>query len=205
MLKFVICWEGRSYFFFFTFSILSKMAHFVILEKRYSNYEISVISLHHMLWAIRLFCQKCSILSFSERPVYFFTFQYCHQRPILSFWKSGIQIMRYSICTICDLNYFASSILSEMLNFVIFWEACVFFSLFQFVKNGPFCHFGKAVFKLWDKYDFSTPYVVSHQTILSKMLNFVIFWEARVFFHFSILSPEAHFVILEKWNSNYEI
>ena len=242
------------------------MAHFVILEKRSSNYEISMISLHHMLWAIRLFCQKCSILSFVERPVYFFTFQYCHQRPILSFWKSGIQIMRYSISTICDLNYFASSILSEMLNFVIFWEACVFFSLFQFVKNGPFCqfwkvdfklwdkyklttstlcvlinqtkvfcqkcsnlsfaeravvifffhffnivkngpfcHFGKAVFKLWDKYDFSTPYVVSHQTILSKMLNFVIFREARVFFHFSILSPKAHFVILEKWNSNYEI
>ena len=148
MLKFVICCEGRSYF-FFTFSILSNMAHFVILEKRSSNYEISMISLHHMLWAIRLFCQKCSILSFferpvyffhffnlsktvhfvsfekwtsnyeismiylhhmlwpirlfcqkcsilsfSERPVYFFTFQYCHQRPILSLWKSGIHIMR---------------------------------------------------------------------------------------------------------------
>ena len=148
--------RGPQLFFFFTFSILSKMAHFVILEKRSSNYEISMISLHHMLWAIRLFCQKCSILSFVERPVYFFTFQYCHQRPILSFWKSGIQIMRYSISTICDLNYFASSILSEMLNFVIFWEACVFFSLFQFVKNGPFCQFWKVDFKLWDKYKLTT-------------------------------------------------
>ena len=187
-------------------SILSKMAHFVILEKRSSNYEISMISLHHMLWAIRFnFVKNAQFCHLSERPVYFFTFQYCHQRPILSFWKRGIQIMRYSMCAICDLNYFASSILSEMVNFIIFWETCVFFSLFQFVKNGSFCHFGKAVFKLWDKYDFSTPYVVSHQTILSKMLNFVIFWEARVYFHFSILSPKAHFVILEKRNSNYEI
>ena len=200
------------------------------------------------------FVKNAQLCHFLSGRVFFFflIFQYCQKWPILSFSERTVY-------------FFASSILSEMLNFVIFWEACVFFSLFQFVKNGPFCqfwkvdfklwdkyklttstlcvlinqtkvfcqkcsnlsfseravviffhffnivkngpfcHFEKAVFKLWDKYDFSTPYVVSHQTNLPKMLNFVIFWEARVFFHFSILSPKAHFVILEKWNSNYEI
>ena len=261
----IVSFSERNVYFFHFFN-LSKMAHFVILEKRSSNYEYKYdFSTPYVVSHQIILSKMLNFVIFWEARV-FFHFQYCHQRPILSFWKSEIQIMRYSISTICDLNYFASSILSEMLNFVIFWEACVFFSLFQFVtngpfcqfwevdfklwdkyklttstlcvlinqtksilskmlkfvicwegciyfffhffnivKNGPWCHFGKAVFKFWDKYDFSTPYVVSHQTILSKMLNFVIFWEARVFFHFSILSPKAHFVILEKWNSNYEI
>ena len=143
------------------------------------------------------FVKKCSILSFSERPVYFF----------------------------------ASSILSKMLNFVIFWERKVhFFHFFNFVKNGPFCHFWNVDFKLWDnyKYTMSTVCVVIYQTILSKNAQFCHFLRGPcifsllqfcqkclilsfsergkcIFFTFSILSKMVHFVIFETWTSNYEI
>ena len=119
-----------------------------------------ILCIHYVLWYIKLFCQKCSILSFSERPVYFF----------------------------------ASSNLSKMLNFVIFWERKMhFFHFFNFVKNGPFCHFWNVDFKLWGKYKYTmcTVCVVIYQTILSKMLNFVIFWETRVFFRFFSLVKNA--------------
>ena len=178
------------------------MAHFVILEKRSSNYEISMISLHHMLWAIRLFCQKCSILSFSESPCIFSLFNIVTKGPFCHFG-----IVEFKLWDIVYVQYVISIILllqfCQKCSILSFSERPVyFFHFFNIVKNGPFCHFGKAVFKLWNKYDFSTPYVVSHQTILSKMLNFVIFWEARVFFHFSILSPKA---IFSFWKSGIQI
>ena len=218
---FVILWEARvffrffnfvknaqlchflreeSVFFFFTFSILSYMVHFVIFEKWTSNYEISISILwvHTMCCDIaNYFCQKCPILSFCERLVYFF----------------------------------ASSILSKMLNFVILCEAIGFFFNFSiFVKNGPFCHFWNADFKLWDKYkrilcihyvlwyiklfcqkcsilSFSErPVYFFASSILSKMINFVIFWEASAFFSiFQFLSKMVHFVIFETQTSNYDI
>ena len=152
MLNFVIFWEAIGFFSIFRF--LSKKVHFVSFETRTSNYEIStkeILCIHYVLWYIKPFCQKCSILSFSERSVYFF----------------------------------ASSILSKMLNFVIFWERKVhFFHFFSFVTNGPFCHFWNVDFKLWDNYKYTMckVCVVIYQTFLSKMLNFVIFWETRVFF-----------------------
>ena len=103
MLNFVIFWEARGFFRFFNFP---KMLNFVILWE-----DLGFFSLLQ-------FCQNCLILSFSERPVYFF----------------------------------ASSILSKKLNFVIFWERKVyfFFHFFNFVINGPFCHIWKVDFKLWD-------------------------------------------------------
>ena len=164
----ILSFSERPVYFFHFFN-LSKMAHFVILEKRSSNYEISMISLHHMLWAIRLFCQKCSILSFSDRPVYFFTFQYCHQRPILSFWKSGIQIMRYSISTTCDFNYFASSIFFRNVQFCQVLEA--FFSTVDFCEQDPFyfifeMNFCDDVKNLW-KTSSAIVFKVAHYSIRS--------------------------------------
>ena len=86
--------------------------------------------------------------------------------------------------------FFASSILSKMLNFVIFWETLVFFRFFNFVKNAQFCHFlrGPWIFSLLHFCQKCTilsfserPLYFFASSILSKMLNFVIFWEDRGF------------------------
>ena len=107
----ILSFSERGKCIFFTFSILSKMVHFVIFETWTSNYEISIniLCVQYVLWYIKLFCQKCSILSFSERPVYFF----------------------------------ASSVLSKMLNFVIFWEASAFFQFFIFCQKWSILSFLK--------------------------------------------------------------
>ena len=198
MLNFVILWEGRGFFRFFNFVKNAQFCHFVR--------GLLILSLLQ-------FCQKWSILSFCERPVYFFrVFNYVKNTQFLQFCERTV-------------DFFNSSILSKMLNFVIFREAPgFFFHFFNFVKNCPFCHLWKVDFKLWDKnkYTICTLCVVIYQTILSKRLNFVILWEDRgflrffnfvilwkrkvyFFFTFSILSKMVHFVIFEKWTSNYEI
>ena len=182
MPHFVILWEARVFFRFFNFvknaqfchflrghciffsifQFFSKMVHFVIFETRTSNYEISIKEYYVYTMCCDIsnyFCQKCPILSFCERLVYFF----------------------------------ASSVLSKMLNFVILWEDRGFFSLLQFCQKCSILSFWERTVNL---FTFS---------ILSKMLNFVIFWEGRVFFsHFDIVK-NAHFVIFEKRTSNYEI
>ena len=178
--------------YFFASSILSKMLNFVIFWEtlvffRFFNFVKNAQFCHFLrgpwIFSLLHFCQKCSILSFSERPLYFF----------------------------------ASSILSKMLNFVIFWEDhgfvrffnfvkntqfCHFlrghgtFSLFNIVKNGPFCHFLKVHFKLWDKHKYTmcTHYVLWYiKLILSKLRDFVIFWEACVFFRFFNFVKNAQF------------
>ena len=186
MLNFVIFWEASAFFSIFQF--LSKIVHFVIFETRTSNYEISIKEyyVYTMYCDIsNYFCQKCPILSFCERFVYFF----------------------------------ASSILSKMLNFVILWEDRGFFRFFNFVKNaqfchflreesvfffhffnfvinGPFCHIWKVDFKLWDKhkYTMSTHYVLWYSKLfLSNMPHFVILREARVFFRFFNFVKYAQF------------
>ena len=124
---FVILWEARVFFRFFNFVKNAQFCHFVRGP---------------WIFSLLQFCQKCSILSFSARG------------------------------------------------------KCIFFSLFQFCKNGSFCHFWKVDFKLWDKhkYTMSTHYVLWYSKLfLSKMLNFVILWEARVFFRFFNFVKNAQF------------
>ena len=152
MPHFVILWEARVFFRFFNFVKNAQFCHF--------DWEDSGFFL------LLQFCKKCLILSFSfsERPVCFF----------------------------------ASTILSKMLNFVIFWERKVyfFFYFFNIVKNGPLCHYWKVDFKLWDKhkYTMSAHYVLWYiKLFLSKMPHFVILWEARVFFRFFNFVKNAQF------------
>ena len=192
---------------------LSKMPHFVILWEacvffRFFNFVKNAQFCHFLrdpcIFSLLQFCQKCSILSFSERPVDFSLLHFCQKCSILSFSER-------------PLYFFASSILSKMLNFVIFWENrgfvrffnfvkntqfCHFlrghdtFSLFNIVKNGPFCHFLKVHFKLWDKHKYTmcTHYVLWYiKLILSKLRDFVILWEACVFFRFFNFVKNAQF------------
>ena len=171
---FVILWEDRGFLRFFnfvknaqfchfqrgpwicfTFSILSQIVHFVTCEKWTSNYEIriSILYVHYVLWYIKLFCQKGSILSFCERTV----------------------------------DFYNSSILSKMLNFVILWERRGFFRFFNFVKNAPFCHFvrGPCIFSRLQFCQKCSILSLCERTvecfdssILLKTLNFVNFREA---------------------------
>ena len=164
------------------------------------------------------FVKNAQFCHFVRGSWIFFASSILSKCSILSFWERTV-------------NLFTSSILSEMLNFVIFWEGWVFFSHFNIVKNDPFCHFWKVDFKLWDKhkYAMSTHYVLWYSKLfLSNMPHFITLREARVFFRFfnfvknaqfchflreesiffftfSILSKMVHLVIFEKWTSNYEI
>ena len=157
MLNFVVLWEDRGFFRFFSFVKNAQFCHFVRGPC--------------IFWLLQ-FCQKCSILSFCERTV----------------------------------NFFASSILSKMLNFVILWEDRGFYGFFNFVKNAQFCHFlrGQCVFsgssilsQILNIVILKAPYTFFAFSILSKMLNFVIFWKACVFFfHVFNLSKMLNFVIL---------
>ena len=208
------------------------------------------------IFSLLQFCQKCLILSFSERPVHFFQFFNFLSKMvhfvIFETWTSNyeISIKEYYVYTMCcDIsNYFVKN--AQFCHFLRgpcifsllqFCQKCLilsffvreetaFFSLFQFCQK---CHF--VIFETWtSNYEISISillcvhYVLSlYQTILSKMLNFVILWETRVFFsllqfcqkclilsfcerpvhffNFSILSKMVHFVIFETRTSNYEI
>ena len=198
------------------------MVHFVIFEKWASNYEMSIgiLWVHTMCCDIaNYFCQKCPILSFCERLVYFSLLQFCQKWSILSFCERTVDFFRFfNFVKIAQFCHFLRE------------ESVFFFHFFSFVINGPFCHIWKVDFKLWDwhKYTMSTHYVLWYSKLfLSKMPHFVILWEARVFFrffnfvkkcpilsfseragyffHISILSKMVHFVIIEKWTSKYEI
>ena len=153
------------------------MVHFVIFETLTSNYEISIKEYY-------VYTRCCDISNYFVKNAQF----------------------RHFLRGPC--SFFTFSKLSKIAHFVILWDArvffrffnfvknaqfchflrgqCIFFNFSIFVKNGPFCHFWNVDFKLWDKYKYSmcTVCVVIYQTILSKMLNFVIFWETRVFFRF---------------------
>ena len=168
-----------------------------------SNYFVKNAQFCHFvrgpwIFTILQFCQKCSILSFCESAVDFFRFfNFVKNAPFCHFVRgpcifSSLQFcQKCSILSLCErtVDFYAYSILSKMLNFV--WE---------------------------DRKCFDS-------SILSKTLNFVIFREARGFFfslfqvcqklsilsfvksglQISILSKIVHFVICEKWTSNYEI
>ena len=117
------------------------------------------------------FVKNAQFCHFLRGPCGFSLFQNCQKWPILSLSERLVY-------------FFASSILSNMLNFVIFLEASE---------------------RSREKWIFSTYTSIK----LSKMLNFVIFWEGRntVFFSlFQFCHKMVHFVIFEKWiSSNYEI
>ena len=125
------------------------------------------------------FCQKCSILSFSEKPVWFFpVLQYCQKSWLLSFQK-------------------APYIFFCLFNFVKHAKSCHFqkrpvyyFLVLNFVKNAPLCHFvgGPCIFsrlQFCQNAQFLSfcerTVDIFDSSIWSKMLNFVIFREARVF------------------------
>ena len=144
------------------------MVHFVIFETRTSNYEISIKEYYVYTRCCDIsnyFVKNASILSFSERPVYFF----------------------------------ASSILSKMLNFVIFWEVFHHWILslfFQFCQNAEFCqemvfynHLSKMVifwnvdFKLWDKYKYTMlQYVLWYIKLFCQKCSILSFSERPVYF-----------------------
>ena len=185
------------------------MVHFVIFEKWTSNYEISI----SILWVHTMccdkanyFCQKCPILSFWERLVYFFAssilskmlnFVIFWERKVYFFltfsilskmvhlvifekWTSNYEIT-ISILCVHYVLWYIKLFLSKTPHFVILWEARVFFRFFNFVKNAQFCHFVRG------------PWIFFTFSILSKMLNFVIFWESRVFFRFFNFVKSAQF------------
>ena len=142
---------------------------------------------------------------------------FCQKCPILSFCERTV-------------DFFASSILSKMLNFVIFWETRVFFRFFNFVKSAQFCHFvrGPWIFSLLHfcqkcsilsfcerpVYFFSSSILsFSERPMDFSILPFcqkcsiLSFSERPVHFFsiFQFLSKMVHFVIFETRTSNYEI
>ena len=132
-----------------------------------------------------IFVKNAPFCHFVRGSCIFSLLQFCQKCWILSFCERIV-------------DFFASSILSKMLNFVIFWERKVyfFFHFFNFVINGPFCHIWKVDFKLWDKhkYTMSTHYVLWYSKLfLSNKPHFVILREARVFFRFFNFVKYAQF------------
>ena len=154
MLNFVILWEDRGFFRFFSFVKNAQFCHFVRGP---------------CIFSLLQFCQKCSILSFCERTVDFIA------SSILS------KMLNFVIFWEGPCIFFASSILSKMLNFVILWEDRGFFRFFNFVKNAQFCHFLRS------------RCVFSGSSILSKILNFVILKSPIYFFRFFNFVKNAQF------------
>ena len=253
MLNFVILWEDRGFFRFFIFvrnapflsfcerpvyffasSILSKMLNFVILWEarvffRFFNFVKNAQFCHFlrgpcMFFPLLQFCQKCSILSFSERPLDFFASSILSKMlNFVIFWEARVfffhvlnfvknaqfchfvrgpwifSLLQFcqkcSILSFCErpVYFFAYSILSKMLNFVILWEYREFFCFFNFVKNAQFCHFVRGPWILSLLQFCQKCSILSFcestvnffaSSILSKMLNFVILWEDRGFYRF---------------------
>ena len=81
--------------------------------------------------------------------------------------------------------FFASSILSKMLNFVILWEDRGFFRFFNFVKNAQFCHFLRSWCFFFPQF--------FNSSILSKILNFVTIKRPIYFFRFFNFVKNAQF------------
>ena len=190
MPHFVILWEARVFFRFFNFVKNAQFCHFVRGP---------------WIFSLLQFCQNCLILSFSERPVYFFASSILSK--MLNFvilWEARGFFCFFNFVKNAQFCHFVRGLWIffrffnsvKMLNFVIFWEGRVFFSHFNIVKNGPFCHYWKVDFKLWDKhkYTMSAHYVLWYiKLFLSKMPHFVILWEARVFFRFFNFVKNAQF------------
>ena len=101
------------------------------------------------IFSLLQFCQKCSIVSFCERPVYLF----------------------------------ASSILSEMLSFIILWEDRGFFRLFNFVRNVKFSHFERG------------PWIFFTFSILSRIVHFVNCEKWTANYEIRISIPHVHYVL----------
>ena len=175
MLNFVILWEDRGFFRFFSFVKNAPFCHFVRCPCIFSRLK---------------FCQKCSILSLCERTVDFYAYSILSK--MLNFvilWEDRIMFRFFNFvknAQFCHFQrglwiFFTFQSLSKIVHFVICekWT-----SNFNFVKNCPFCHLWKVDFKLWDKYKYTvcTLCVVIYQTILSKRINVVIIWEARIVF-----------------------
>ena len=119
------------------------------------------------------FVKKAQFCHFVRGPWIFTILQFCQKCSILSFCESAV-------------DFFDSSILSKMLHFVILWDARVFFCVFNFVKNAPFCHCvrGPWIFTLiqfcqkCSILSFCERTVECFETsVLLKRLNVVIFWE----------------------------
>ena len=247
MLNFVIFWEGRVFFSHFNIVKNGPFCHFWKVDFKLWDKHKYTMSTHSVMWYSKLFlskmphfvilrrlvyfsllqvCQKWSILSFSERGKCIFFlhfFNFVKNCPFSHFWKVDFKLWdkhKYTMCTLCvviyqtnfvknaafchfvrgscifsllqfcqkcsilsfcerPVDFFPSSFLSKMLNFVILWETRVFFRFFNFVKNAQFCHFlrGPWIFRFFN---------------FVKMLNFVIFWEASAFF--------SIFQFLSKWS-----
>ena len=180
MLHFVILWDARVFLRLFNFVKNAQFCHFVR-----GPWNVSILQ----------FCQKRSILSFSERPVDFFHFfKFVKNCPFCHLWKVDFKLWdknKYTICTLCVVIY--QTILSKRLNFVILLEDRGFLRFFNFVKNAKFCHFVRApwifsILQFCQKCSILSfcemPVYFYAYSILSKMLNFVILWEDRGMFRF---------------------
>ena len=156
-----------------------------------------------MDFSILQFCQKFSILSFSERPLYFFRFfnfvknaqfchflrglwifrffnfvknaQFCHFVREESVFFSKMHLLSILSKTVSILSFLEkwTSNYAQILSFCILCVHVDVLLIYQtiFVKNAPFCHFVRELV-----------YFFFASSILSKMLNFVILWEDYVFF-----------------------
>ena len=136
--------ESVFFFHFFNFVKNGPFSHIWKVDFKLWDKHKYTMSTHYVLWysklflfknapfchfvrgscifSLLLFCQKCSILSFSERPVDFFA------SSILSFCERTVDFFRF-------FNFV------KMLNFVILGEDREFVHFFNFVKNAQFCHF----------------------------------------------------------------
>ena len=136
-------------------------------------------------------CQKCSSLSFSERPLCFFRFiNIVKYGPFVIFekWTNyEISISMLSLHNVLwyisyfvkminlsfferPVYFFTSSILSKTLNFAHKVRGPYSFPLFQYCQKLPILSFSER------------PVYIFASSNLSKTLNFVIFWEALIFF-----------------------
>ena len=173
------CERPVHFFQFFNFVKNDPFCHFWNADfKLWDKYE-GKLRIHYMLWYIKLFCQKCSILSFSERAVYFFHFlKIVKNSPFCHFLRGSCIFSLLQFCQKCSIlsfserpvYFFTLSILSKMVHFVIFEK---------WISN----------------YEISISIlcVVIYQTILSKMLHFVSLWGARVFYRFFNFVKNAEF------------
>ena len=104
------------------------------------------------MWS-QLFCffnfvKNAQLCHFLRGLCIFFTFSICQKWPILSFWKSGLQIMNISMISLHHM--WAIRLFCQKCSILSFSERPVNFFTFNIVTKGPFCHFGKVEFKLWD-------------------------------------------------------
>ena len=186
--KFCHLWKVDFKLFKYTICTLCVVIYQTILSKRLNFVRGPWIFTIHQFW--------CSILSFCESDGFFRFFNFVKNAPFCHFVRCPCIFSRLQFCQKCSIlslcertvDFYAYSILSKMLNFVILWEDRGMFRFFNFVKNAQFCHFQRG---LWI---FSLFQVCQKLSILSFVKSGL---------QISILSKVVHFVICEKWTSNF--